>query len=211
MITLYSYPNTRSLRVAWTLEELGLEYACQHIDLREGINQGAEHLARHPDGKLPALSDGELTLFESVAICRYLAERYGEGRLLPNDPLLRARVDQWLLFVISELEQPLWTQAKHKFALPQERRVPAILPTAAWEFQRALAALQRGFDGHGWLLGEPFTVADILLGHTLNWAHAFKQPLPETLKAYRQRCNERPAMTVAREREQAALEEVASV
>ncbi|SDL89345.1 glutathione S-transferase [Modicisalibacter muralis] len=209
MITLYSYPNTRSLRVAWTLEELGLEYACQHVDLREGVNQGAEHLARHPDGKLPALSDGELTLFESVAICRYLAERYGEGRLLPDDLQQRARVDQWLLFVISELEQPLWTQAKHKFALPQERRVPAVLPTAAWEFQRALAALQRGFDGQGWLLGEPFTVADILLGHTLNWAHAFKQPLPEALEAYRLRCNERPAMAVAREREQAALEAAA--
>ena len=206
MITLYSYPNTRSLRVAWTLEELGLEYACQHVDLREGINQSDEHLARHPDGKLPALSDGELTLFESVAICRYLAERYGEGRLLPSDPLLRARVDQWLLFVISELEQPLWTQAKHKFALPQERRVPAILPTAAWEFQRALAALQRVFDGQGWLLGDEFTLADILLGHTLNWAHAFKQPLPELLEAYRLRCNERPAMAAARAREQAAQE-----
>lgn len=206
MITLYSYPNTRSLRVAWTLEELGLEYACQHVDLREGINQSDEHLARHPDGKLPALSDGELTLFESVAICRYLAERYGEGRLLPSDPLLRARVDQWLLFVISELEQPLWTQAKHKFALPQERRVPAILPTAAWEFQRALAALQRVFDGQGWLLGDEFTLADILLGHTLNWAHAFKQPLPELLEAYRLRCNERPAMAAARAREQAAAD-----
>ncbi|HET8790977.1 MAG TPA: glutathione S-transferase family protein [Modicisalibacter sp.] len=206
MITLYSYPDTRSLRVAWTLEELGLEYVCQRVDLREGVNQSAEHLARHPDGKLPALGDGELMLFESAAICRYLAERYGEGRLLPSDPMLRARIDQWLFFVISELEQPLWTQAKHKFALPQARRVPAVLPTAAWEFQRAIAALQRGFDGQGWLLGEPFTVADIVLAHTLNWAHSFKQPLPEALEAYRLRCNERPAMAKARARERAAAD-----
>lgn len=206
MITLYSYPNSRSLRVAWTLEELGLEYACEHVDLRQGAHQSEAHLARHPDAKLPALSDGELTLFESVAICRYLAERYGEGRLMPEDSAGRARLDQWLCFVIAELEQPLWTQAKHKFALPAERRVPAVLPTAAWEFQRALTALQRGFDGRGWLLGEAFTLADILLGHTLNWAHAFKQPLPEALEAYRQRCNERPALAAARSREQAAAD-----
>jgi glutathione S-transferase len=206
MITLYSYPNTRSLRAAWTLEELGLDYTCQHVDLREGANLSAEHLARHPDGKLPALSDGDLVLFESAAICRYLAERYAEGRLLPSDAANRARLDQWLFFIIGELEQPLWTQAKHKFALPQERRVPAVLPTAAWEFQRALAALQRGFDGQGWLLGSDFTVADILLGHTLNWAQAFKQPLPAALEAYRQRCNERPALARARAREQAAAD-----
>ncbi len=206
MITLYSYPNTRSLRAAWTLEELGLEYACRHVDLAAGEALGEAHLARHPDGKLPALSDGSLTLFESGAICRYLAEQYGQGRLLPRDPARRARVDQWLFFVIGELEQPLWTQAKHKFALPGERRVPAVLPTAAWEFQRALAALERAFDGRQWLLGEDFTLADILLGHTLNWAHTFKQPLPEALEAYRRRCNERPAMAAARAREQAAAD-----
>ncbi|SHF27905.1 glutathione S-transferase [Modicisalibacter ilicicola DSM 19980] len=206
MITLYSYPNSRSLRVAWTLEELGLEYACRYVDLAAGGGQGADYLARHPDGKVPALQDGELTLFESAAICRYLAERYGEGRLLPAEPERRAILDQWLFFIVSELEQPLWTQAKHKFALPQERRAPAVIPTAAWEFQRALAALQRGFDGEGWLLGDDFTIADILLGHTLSWAQSAKQPLPAVLEDYRQRCNARPAREEACRREEAARE-----
>ncbi len=206
MITLYGFPNSRSLRVAWTLEELGLEYAYRHVDLGGGEGQSEAFLARHPDGKVPVLEDGELTLFESAAICRYLAERYGApGDLLPADIEARARVDQWLFFIIGELEQPLWTQAKHKFALPGEQRIPAVLPTAAWEFQRALAALGRRFDGEGWLVGERFTLADLLLAHTLTWAVKFKMRLPPALSAYRERVVARPALSraVARERDAA--------
>ncbi|APE30933.1 glutathione S-transferase [Halomonas aestuarii] len=205
MITLYSFPASRSLRVAWTLEELGLEYECRHVDLGGGEGQTEDFLARHPDGKVPVLMDGELTLFESAAICRYLAERYGTpGELLPADVEARARVDQWLFFIIGELEQALWTQAKHKFALPGEQRVPAVLPTAAWEFQRAIRALERRFDGEGWLVGDHFTLADLLLAHTLGWAVQFKKRLPPALDAYRQRAMARPARARAEARERAA-------
>ncbi|TDR51866.1 glutathione S-transferase [Halomonas ventosae] len=207
MITLYSFPASRSLRVAWTLEELGLDYACQHVNLAAGVGREGAHLARHPDGKVPVLVDGDLTLFESAAICRYLAERYGEpGGLLPASLEDRARVDQWLFFTTGELEQALWTQAKHKFALPRERRVPAVLPTAAWEFQQALEALGRRFEGEGWLVGDHFTLADLLLGHTLSWAVQFKTRLPVALEAYRQRCASRPALARAVARERAAAE-----
>jgi glutathione S-transferase len=207
MITLYGFPNSRSLRVAWTLEELGLEYAYRHVDLARGEGQSEAFLARHPDGKVPVLEDGELMLFESAAICRYLAERYGEpGALMPAAIEERARVDQWLFFIIGELEQPLWTQAKHKFALPGEQRVPAVLPTAAWEFQRALAAVGRCFDGEGWLVGDRFTLADLLLAHTLTWAVKFKMRLPPALAAYRERVLARPALARAVERERSAAE-----
>ncbi|MDI5890025.1 glutathione S-transferase family protein [Halomonas rhizosphaerae] len=207
MITLYSFPSSRSLRVAWTLEELGLDYACQHVDLAAGEARQGAHLDRHPDGKVPVLVDGDLTLFESAAICRYLAERYGEpGGLLPASLEDRARVDQWLFFTTGELEQALWTQAKHKFALPRGRRVPAVLPTAAWEFQQALEALARRFEGEGWLVGDHFSLADLLLGHTLSWAVQFKTRLPAALEAYRQRCASRPALARAVARERAAAE-----
>lgn len=207
MITLYGFPRSRSLRVAWVLEELGLEYAYRHVDLGRGEGQSEAFLARHPDGKVPALEDGELTLFESAAICRYLTERYGApGELLPADLEARARVDQWLFFIIGELEQPLWTQAKHKFALPGEQRIPAVLPTAAWEFQRALAALGRRFDGEGWLVGDHFTLADLLLAHTLTWAVQFKMRLPPALSAYRERVAARPALARASAREHDAAE-----
>ena len=204
MMTLYSFPHSRSLRVAWTLEELGLEYQCQHVALDKGEGQSAEHLARHPDGKVPVIEDGDVHLFESAPICRYLAETYGDGTLLPSDPAARAQVDQWLSFIVTELEQPLWNQAKHKFALPQDKRVPAILPVCAWEFQRALSALERRHNGQENVVGDSFTLADIFLTHTLSWAVSMKHRLPETLMAYRDRHIKRPAMARAIEREQAA-------
>lgn len=207
MITLYSYPSSRSLRVAWTLEELSLDYACHHVDLASGAGRQAAHLALHPDGKVPVLVDGDLTLFESAAICRYLAERYGKTEgLLPASLEDRARVDQWLFFITGELEQALWTQAKHKFALPRAQRVPAVLPTAAWEFQRSLEALLRRFDGEGWLVGDHFSLADLMLGHTLSWAVQLKTRLPAALEAYRERCATRPALARAVSRERDATE-----
>lgn len=204
MIRLYSFPNSRSLRAAWTLEELGLAYECQHVALDKGEGQSAEHLARHPDGKVPVIEDGELTLFESMPICRYLAEQYGDGTLLPSDPAARAQVDQWLSFIITEVEQPLWNQAKHQFALPSDKRVPAILPVCAWEFQRAMSALERRYHGQENLVGNTFTLADLFLTHTLNWAAGMKHRLPEPLLAYYKRHTQRPAMAKATAKEQAA-------
>lgn len=206
MITLYSFPNSRSLRATWTLEELGLEYQCQHVALEKGQGQTAEHLARHPGGKVPVIKDGELTLFESAPICRYLAEQYGDGSLLPKDPAARAQVDQWLSFIITEVEQPLWNQAKHKFALPADRRVPAVLPVCAWEFQRALSALESRFKDQETLVGNTFTLADLFLTHTLSWAASAKHRLPENLLTYRKRHMLRPAMARAVEKEQKASE-----
>lgn len=207
MITLYSFPHSRSLRAAWTLEELGLEYQCQHVALDKGEGQTAEHLARHPDGKVPVIEDSDLTLFESAPICRYLAEQYGHGTLLPSDSAARAQVDQWLSFIVTEIEQPLWNQAKHKFALPADKRVPAILPVCAWEFQRALSALERRYNGQENLVGNTFTLADLFLTHTLSWAISMKHRLPEPLMAYRERHIQRPAMAKAIEKEQTAAKD----
>lgn len=153
---------------------------------------------------MPVIKDGELTLFESAPICRYLAEQYGDGTLLPSDPAARAQVDQWLSFIVTEIEQPLWSQAKHKFALPEDKRVTAVLPTCAWEFQRALSALERRYNGQENLVGNTFTLADLFLAHTLSWAISMKHRLPELLMAYRERHIRRPAMAKAIEKEQAA-------
>lgn len=206
MITLYTYPRSRSLRAAWTLEELGLEYQCQHVALEKGGGQTSAYLARHPDGKVPVLEDGELTLFESSAICRYLAEHYGNGKLLPTNAAERAQVDQWLSFIVTEAEQPLWTQAKHTFALPEDKRVPAVIPTAEWEFQRALGALERRFQGQETLLGGDFTLADLFLTHTLSWAIGMQHRLPEPFLIYHKRHTQRPSLAKAGEREQAAAQ-----
>lgn len=207
MMMLYSFPHSRSLRAAWTLEELGLDYDCRHVALDKGEGQTPEHLARHPAGKVPVLEDSELTLFESSAICRYLAEQHGDGKLLPTNPAERAQVDQWLSFIVTEIEQPLWTHAKHNFALPEDKRVPSIVPTATWEFQRALSALERRFQGQETLVGNTFTLADVFLTHTLSWAISTKHRLPDPLIAYQKHHAQRPALAKAVAREKQAAEQ----
>ena len=140
MIKIYGYPQTRSRRLTWMMEELEQDYEFVLIDLMKGEGQSPEFLAVNPAGKVPAMADGELVLTESAAIINYLADKWPEKQLAPElGSPARGLFYQWSHFVMAELEQPLWTIGKHKFALPEEHRVEAIMPTASWEFQKALA------------------------------------------------------------------------
>lgn len=208
-ITLYGAPRSRSLRVAWMLEELGLEWDYHYVSFRRSYHRSEDYLALNPAGKVPALRDGELVLIESSAICQYLAERYGQGRFLPPPGSREAALHhQWVSFIIAELEQPLWTLAKHKFALPKEQRVPGMLEVAPLEFARAAAVAERWVPAEGCLLGAEPRVADILLGQTLSWALSFEQALPDALNAYHDAICSRPALKAALDREaEAAVHE----
>ena len=205
MLTVYGCTNTRSSRVLWVLEEAGAEYEYIAVDLRIGAGWQPEYLALNAGGKVPTLVDGELVLTESAAICTYIGDCFPASRLTPpvGSPE-RAHYDQWCYFVLSELEQPLWTLAKHTFALPERRRVPAVLDTARWEFTVAAKVLAAGLGREEFIVGDRFTAADILIAHTLAWARAFELPLePDSLTAYAERLLARPAWMRARERERA--------
>lgn len=208
MIKVYGSPNSRSLRITWLLQELGLDYDYQLIDFFKGDNRAPEFLAVNPAGKVPVITDGDLVMFESAAITSYLADRYSNGVLIPaaGSPE-RGLYDQWSYFVACELEQPLWTIGKHKFALPAEQRVAAIFGTAAWEFQKALKILSQGLGDNSYLLGDRFSAVDILAAQTLAWGIKFEQPVEqENLKAYLERLMARPAREAAAQRERSALE-----
>lgn len=171
MLKLYGMPKTRSTRITWALEELGAEYQFIPVNLAKGEGQAPDFLALNPAGKVPVLVDGELVLTESAAICTYLGDKFPETGLVPRPGTAeRAKYDQWCFFVLTELEQPLWTIAKHKFALPAERRVPEIKETAVWEFRKAAGVLEKGLEGKEYLIGDQFTLVDILAAHTLAWA-----------------------------------------
>ncbi|MDS4028352.1 MAG: glutathione S-transferase family protein [Candidatus Contendobacter sp.] len=205
MLTVYGCANTRSSRVLWALEEAGAEYEYVAIDLRAGAGWKPEYLALNPGGKVPTLVDGGLVLTESAAICTYIGDRFPASRLTPpvGSPE-RAHYDQWCYFALSELEQPLWTLAKHLFALPERRRVPAVLDTARWEFAVAVKILALGLGQREFIVGDHFTAADILMAHTLAWASAFKLPLEhDHLVTYTERLLARPAWARVQKRERA--------
>jgi glutathione S-transferase len=209
MITVYGYPKTRTLRVTWLLEELGLDYQYTLVNLAKGDSQSPEFLAINPAGKVPALSVDDHVMFESAAMVTFLADKYASGSLIPEaGSFERAQHDQWCYFVLSELEQPLWTIAKHKFALPKAQRVAEVFPTAAWEFQKALTLLSRGLGEKDYILGDRFTVADILIAHTLRWGLSFKMAIEQdNLNRYLERMESRSARALADQRETQALAE----
>ena len=205
---LYGHPNSRATRALWALEEVQADYEYVHVDLKTGQGRSESYLALNPAGKVPTLVDGELVITESAAICLYLGDKFPESGLVPPiGTAERAECYRWVSFAISELEQPLWTIAKHRFVLPEEKRVPAILQTAFWEFSIAASVLTKGLANRPYAAGEKFSVADILLGHTLAWARSTRIELGhETLNDYADRILNRPALARARERARIAAE-----
>jgi len=198
MITLYGNGQSRSFRALWALEEINASYIYKHMNL--GLGEGSNELCQdylflNSQGKVPTLTDGALVITESAAILNYIATRSPSSCLVPeNDPVLRARYDQICYFVLSELEQPLWTSGKHRFALPEKVRVLKILDnTVHWEFKKAINALSHLMRGREYAMGNQFTMADILVAHTLNWAEDFMFDVPAEFQTYRETMYERPS------------------
>lgn len=183
---LYGYRNGRTFRALWALEEAGAQYEYVEIDLMRGEGREARFLEINPAGKVPVLDDGGTIITESAVICMHLAEKYPQRRLMPaaGTPE-RTQCYKWISYIVTELDAPLWTIAKHRFALPRERRVPAVIETAGWEFRAAVKILAAGLGSRRYLLGDGLTVADIVAGHTLSWAKSARLSLgSEHLERY---------------------------
>jgi len=194
---LYGVGQSRSFRALWALEEAGLEYdyiAVQFGSIEDQGSASEHYQSLNAQGKVPTLVDDELVITESGAIVNYIAANSSINSLMPvADIKLRAKYDELSYFVLTELEQGLWTSGKHRFALPKEQRVVDIFPTAVWEFNKAINALEKMFDGTGFVIGEEFTMADVLLSHTISWAESFKFDVPEAFLDYKNRMYQRAA------------------
>lgn len=193
---LWGAPRSRSARIAWLLEELQVDWTWRPISFRAGEHRSEAFLALNPAGKIPVLQHKDMVLSESTAIARYLAARHPDAGLLPAEGTpAAARVDQWLSFVTTELEQALWTKAKHTFALPEKLRVPDVRQTAEAEFKRAAAVASVMFADGPYAAGTAFTLADIFLAHTCAWARSGRvwDHLPPALQAYANTQLARPA------------------
>lgn len=166
-ITLFEFTPTRSARARWTLLELGAPF--ESIDGPEAFKHEALG-GVHPMRKLPALIDDGRPLFESAAICTWLADRYPEkGLIAPSGTWQRALHDQWVAFTLAELEANLWSTARNMFIYPEDKRVPQIYEQNAEEARRALGVFDDHLAGRTWLVDERFSVTDIFAGYAINW------------------------------------------
>jgi len=199
---LYGYRNGRTFRALWALEEVGAEYEYVEVDVIHGEGRKPSFLKINPGGKVPVLDDGGTIVTESAAICIHLAEKYPESGLLPTAGTTeRTECYKWISFVLTELDALLWTIAKHRFALPKERRVPAVIDCARWEFEAAVKILATGLGNRVYLVGASLTVADIVAGHTLLWASSARLEVgAESLVRYLNALKMRDAFARAREK-----------
>ena len=197
MIKLYGRGQSRSFRALWALEEAGLD--CEYVEVTQDIIDSADYRALNPQGKIPTLCDGPLVLTESAAIVNYVASQ-SERDLLPSAGALRAQYDDICYFILTDFEQPLWTMGKHRFALPEEQRVEAVLKTALWEFEKSQAVLCARLGSREFAIGDRFSMADVLVAQTLGWAQRFEMAVAPELSAYKDRHYARPACVSSLER-----------
>ena len=198
MITVYGRSTSSNVQaVMWGIAELGL--ACERLDY--GFNFGgldsAEFKAMTPHGRVPVLRDGDVVIWESCAILRYLAARYGGGGAFwPDDPAARAAVDMWAewgkVSFASEFTVPIfWARVRTSAADRDE----AALSVAIAVFETRLDILQDQLHAHEHVVSDDFTLADIVIGHLLyRWFEIDipRQPRP-LVEAYYQRLTDRPA------------------
>ena len=193
MIKLYFREKTRAVRPRWLLEELGLDYELQRVDIFRGEGQSEAYRQIHPLGQIPALEIDGKVQFESGAICHWLADQYPEKGLAPAPSApARAQYEQWFFYGACSLDAPAFVIVQHVVTLPKEQRVAAILPWANALYQRQLPALEAQLQDRAYLLGEAFSAADIMVGNVLTWLPRALKPHPN-LRAYVARLRGREA------------------
>ena len=196
---LYGMQQSRSFRCLWALEEAGIEYEYIPVKLRTEPEdpdsaKNPKYLALNVQGKVPTLVCVDLVLTESVAILNYIGRYAPDSGLLPNASMaMYAKLDEMIAFVLAELEQPLWSKGKHMFALPEDHRIPQMFETAKFEFAKAINTLDHLLNEGEFAIANSFTIADILLAQTFNWAIRFEFDLPQKYVELRDRHYARPA------------------
>lgn len=199
---LYGSRNSRSLRCVWALEEAAAIYDYQRIWMMKGEGQSPAFKTINPAGKIPVLIDGDMTLTESAAIVMYIADKFPDAALMPTSAALRAEAFRWIFYAVSEIEPHLWAIAQHRFVLPEDKRVPAVEPTCAWQLQRALRVIEKALVAHPFIAGDAFSAADILVTHCLTWALSAKlEGVGEASLVYIEQMKTRPAFQRAVTRE----------
>ena len=199
-VILYHHPFSRAAGALWMLEEVGVPYELRYVDIKQGEQKQPALLALNPMGKLPTLEDGGTVVTELAAIGLYLADRYASGKLAPPlDDARRGPYLRWSLFSPSVIEPGLMSKA------------------SGWQYSESAAgwggydamlnAMKSALSGD-YILGDTFSMADVIFGGTMRYMLRFKmlEPLP-AFTGYVERLSTRPALKRADERNAAIVRE----
>jgi glutathione S-transferase len=201
-LTLHYHPYSRAAGTLWALEEVGVPCELKIVDILKGAQKQPEFVAINPMGKLPTLVDGNVVVTESAAIALYLADRYAAGRLAPalDDPR-RGTYLRWSFFAPSVIEPAVMAKSSGW----EVKEVAAGWGNHASMLATAQTAIAKG----PFLLGEDFSMADVVFGGLLRFLMAFKQiEATPAFTAYVERLDARPAYQRANARNQAMRKEL---
>jgi glutathione S-transferase len=162
---IHHAPNTRSVRIVWLLEELGIPYELEMYKLGDAGMRTPEYRKVHPMGRVPVLEDNGNKIFESGAIVQYVLAKYGEGKLVPatSDPAFAAYL-QWLHYAEGMIMPQVNIIVVETILLPEDRRSKVNEDRAKKLLTRMLNAVEAGLEGNKYLAGD-FSGADIMTGH----------------------------------------------
>ena len=203
MLRIYHSKQSRSMRVVWLCEELGLDYTLSHLAMFSDEMKAPEYLRLNPLGKVPTIDDDGFVLWETTAIFEYLDGRHGEGRLVPpGDTQAGALVRQWMAYGENPLTVIMGEVAAHSGPMPEERRIPALVERGREIAPALVRVVERALADRDWIVGDGFTAADIMIAFGLNIARHLEYVGPDTprTEAYLARIVARPAFQRAAER-----------
>jgi glutathione S-transferase len=192
-VKIYGMARTRAFRALWVAMELGIEYEHIPVEIGDAGARTPEFLAINPNGRLPAIVDDGFVLVESLAITLYLAKKHGFGTLYPADPQAEARAWQWTLWALTEVDRGVNIWSLHAIRLPAAERDAGKRDEALGVIATPFKVLDEAVSKQPYLLGNDFTVADLNVAAVISRAIEMDLSAVPSLKAWLQRCLERPA------------------
>ena len=187
--------SSNVMKTLWVLEEIGLEYDREDVGGKYGKNNETPYLELNPNGRIPTIVDGDLVLWESNTIVRYLASKHSMGKLWPSDPGARARCEMWMDWQLTELVEnmvPVFHGLIRKSA--QERNIKEI-DAARYTWSQKWAILNKHLKHNEYVGGAKFTMADIPIGPiAYRWYELpiEREEYPHLYRWYKKLCD-RPA------------------
>lgn len=199
-LTLYHHPHSRSAGVRVLLEELGVDYRIELMDLQAGDQRRPEFLALNPMGKLPTLVDDGVVVTEQAAVYLHLADRFPDAGLAPAiGDALRGPYLRWMVFYGSCFEPAVVDRSMKREGAPAST-------SPYGDYDRTLSTLEAQLAKGSWILGEQFSAADVLWAAALGWTTQFGLvPRSDVIAAYIDRAKARPAFQRAAEKDAALL------
>jgi glutathione S-transferase len=195
---VYFAPNSRAVRTVWLLEEIGLPYQLERFTLGQKEMRGPEYASINPNGRVPTLVDGDITITESTAIAQYLAAKYAPELVPGPDDANFATYLQWLHYAEGMIMPPVNNYVVETILLPPERRNEQMAKRALKLLNKVLGAAEAHMEGRDFISGD-FNIADTITGHAVIISRrlgADFSVLPN-LSAYANRLEARPAFKAA--------------